>query len=87
MSPTIYDISGLRGQGSAREPLFRPLDSRHMYDLDDGYSCKYCGTHTAFRSHRKNFIEFLRTRLTGMVPFRCYRCQRRFWALIDARDI
>jgi hypothetical protein len=49
--------------------------------------CGFCGLKTAFRSHRKHFIEFLRTRLTGKVPFRCTRCKRRFWSLIDPNDI
>ncbi len=58
-----------------------------MYDSGGGVACKYCGTDTAFRSHRKHFLEFLRTRLTGKVPFRCHRCDRRFWIVIDPRDI
>jgi hypothetical protein len=55
----------------------------HMSALD----CLYCGTTTALRSHRKNFAEVLRTRMTGKVPFRCVRCSRRFWLAIDPRDI
>jgi DNA-directed RNA polymerase subunit RPC12/RpoP len=56
------------------------------YELGAVYDCKYCGTATALRSHRKNFFEFLRTRFSGKVPFRCTRCNRRFWQLIDPRD-
>ena len=59
-----------------------------MADFFEGeFDCRYCGTHTAFRSHRKNFIEFLLSRLTGKVPFRCHRCTRRFWGILDPRDI
>jgi predicted RNA-binding Zn-ribbon protein involved in translation (DUF1610 family) len=50
-------------------------------------TCPYCGKMTASRSHRKYFFEFLRTRWTGKVPFRCTSCQRRAWLLIDPRDI
>jgi DNA-directed RNA polymerase subunit RPC12/RpoP len=68
--------------------LIHPAHYGEMYDDESGeFECKYCGTQTAFRSHRKHFFEFLRTRLTGKVPFRCNRCERRFWALIDPRDI
>jgi hypothetical protein len=49
--------------------------------------CIHCGTYTAIRSHRRNFLQFLRTRLTGKVPFRCTKCNRRFWLYIDPRDI
>jgi hypothetical protein len=49
--------------------------------------CTLCGAKAAFRSHRKHFFEFLRTRLTGKVPFRCIHCKRRFWLLIDPHEI
>jgi len=51
------------------------------------FDCKYCGTNTAHRSHRRNFLEKLRSRLTGKLPFRCNRCRRRFWVTVDARDL
>jgi len=58
------------------------------YDTSSGhFDCKYCGTHTAHRSRRKTFLEKLRSRLTGKLPFRCKRCHRRFWAAVDARDL
>jgi len=49
--------------------------------------CDFCCTAAAFRSRRTNFIEFLRTRLAGKVPFRCLHCNHRFWFPIDPRDI
>jgi hypothetical protein len=49
--------------------------------------CDCCGTAGAFRSRRTHFIEFLRTRFTGKVPFRCAHCKRRFWFHIDPRDL
>jgi uncharacterized protein with PIN domain len=52
-------------------------------DSEGEFHCMYCGTNTAFRSHRKHFLEFLRTYLTEKVPYRCHRCQRRFWAHRD----
>ncbi len=65
----------------------QPVKTRVTYDPNGAFDCKYCGHNTALRSHRKYFFEFLRTRLTGMVPFRCHHCKRRFWAIIDPRDI
>jgi len=50
-------------------------------------TCPVCGKKAASRSHRKHYFEFLRTRLTGKVPFRCTYCKRRMWLLIDPRDI
>jgi len=50
-------------------------------------ACDYCGSKSAFRSHRKHFFEFLRTRLTGKVPFRCTNCRRRYWIVVDPRDV
>ena len=49
--------------------------------------CPHCGKQSALRSRRKHFLERLRTRLSGKVPFRCERCGLRFWAWIDPRDI
>jgi len=51
------------------------------------FECLYCGTYTAFRSHRKNIIELLRSRITSRLPFRCFRCHRRFWSAVDRRDL
>jgi len=59
------------------------ISHNHVCALD----CRFCGATAALRSHRRNFLEFLRTRLTGKVPFRCNRCKRRSWFLIDPRDI
>ena len=67
--------------------LDQPVKNRVTYDPNGDFDCKYCGHNTALRAHRKYFFEFLRTRLTGMVPFRCHHCKRRFWAMIDPRDI
>jgi hypothetical protein len=72
---------------SAKELSSGPVKNRVMKDPIGEFDCMYCGTNTAFRSHRKHFFEFLRTRLTGKVPFRCHRCNRRFWAIIDPRDL
>jgi hypothetical protein len=59
-----------------------------MFNTNLGnFDCKCCGTHTALRSRKKNFLEVLRSRLTGKIPFRCHRCHRRFWAAIDPRDL
>jgi len=63
-----------------------PVKKRVANDSDGKINCKFCGTNTALRSHRKHFFEYLRSRLTGKVPYRCHRCHRRFWAIID-RDI
>jgi hypothetical protein len=63
------------------------LDKRDIYVSGTRHTCKFCGKPSALRSHRKNYFEFLRTRWTGMVPFRCGACKRRFWDLIDSRDI
>jgi hypothetical protein len=57
------------------------------YDYKDACDCSYCATPTAFRSHRTSVFEYLRTRLSGKVPFRCTKCKRRFWIAIDPRDI
>ena len=62
-------------------------EERHTHHYKHAFECIYCFTHTAFRSHRKGFLEFLKTRLTGKVPFRCKTCKRRFWLRIDPRDI
>ena len=61
----------------------KPDSYTHKHAL----TCKFCGTPTSLRSHRKNIFEFLRTRCTGKVPFRCSRCLRRFWQIIDPRDL
>jgi len=52
-----------------------------------GCKCKHCKANAAFRSHRRNFLEFWRTRLTGKVPFHCTKCNRRYWDVIDPVDI
>lgn len=49
--------------------------------------CPHCVKQSALRSHRRNFIERLRAKITGKVPFRCERCGERFWAWIDPQDI
>ena len=67
--------------------LAQPSKNYVADDPNGDFDCKYCGRNTAFRAHRKHFFEFLRTRLTGKVPFRCHRCDSRFWAIIDPRDI
>jgi hypothetical protein len=46
-----------------------------------------CGEITARRSHRRGFIERLRSKLTGKVPFRCKSCNSREWMKVDRRDL
>jgi hypothetical protein len=58
-----------------------------IYTDRPAMTCPVCGKPTARRSHRRHYFEFLRTRWTGKVPFRCVTCQRRMWLLIDPRDI
>lgn len=58
-----------------------------IYTDRPAMTCPVCGKKAASRSHRKHYFEFLRTRLTGKVPFRCTYCKRRMWLLIDPRDI
>lgn len=60
---------------------------KDTYDNKYACECSHCSTPTAFRSHRKNIFEYLRTHLSGKVPFRCTKCKRRFWIAIDPRDI
>jgi hypothetical protein len=64
--------------------LDKPVKKRVKNDSNGELDCMYCGTNTALRSHRKHFFEYLRTRLTGKVPFRCRRCHRRFWAIMTS---
>jgi uncharacterized protein with PIN domain len=61
--------------------------SHNMENSKDAHVCEHCKSKAAFRSHRKNFLEFLRTKFTGKVPFRCAKCHRRYWKSVDPRDI
>jgi hypothetical protein len=67
--------------------LLQSADMRYASYRSEGLECAHCGSQAAVRAHRKRPWEFLRTRLTGKVPFRCRQCHRRFWQWIDPRDI
>lgn len=69
------------------ETILQSRNFRYTSHAGGGLECVRCGAQSAVRSHRKHMYEFLRTRLTGKVPFRCPHCHRRFWVAIDPRDI
>jgi hypothetical protein len=73
-------------EATAMGTLLQSADIRYTSHYGEGLDCVRCGAQTAMRCHRKFPWEFLRTRLTGKVPFRCQRCRRRFWQWIDPRD-
>ena len=51
------------------------------YSQTTGSMCPRCGKEALFRSHRRNFLEKLRSRF-GRYPFRCHACGHRFFKVI-----
>ena len=81
MEDTKEDIKGIY------KKTYKRIYKRDEKTATRARNCKYCNSRAAFRSHRRHFLEFLRTRLTGKVPFRCSNCHRRYWTIVDPRDV
>jgi rubredoxin len=66
-----------------REETVSDRGEKKQYSAKEGWMCPQCGKARAFRSHRKNLLEKLRSRFGRRYPFRCRACGHRFFKVIE----
>ena len=68
-----------------REETMNDGGEKKRSSVKEGMMCPLCGKKRAFRSHRKNIMEKLRSQF-GRYPFRCHACGHRFFETIQRRS-
>ncbi|MGA2962837.1 MAG: hypothetical protein ABSD96_14260 [Candidatus Korobacteraceae bacterium] len=71
----IFDIGESVSDGAEKK----------RYSVKSSSECPKCGKKMVFRSHRKGFMEKLRSKF-GKYPFRCHACGYRFFRTVERRS-